>query len=104
MDSYSRRKTQRVTIKQEYRIEGPKSLSRRSTGAGEFERDSQLDCNTKRKKGEVKREATITAGVLRPRYLRTYARPAPVNRAKRARLRLDRGQRFDKEENEYDDG
>ena len=43
----------------------------------------------------VKREATITAGVLRPRYLRTYARPAPVNRAKRARLRLDRGPGFD---------
>ena len=33
----------------------------------------------------VKREATITAG-LRPRSLRTYARPAPVNRAKGARL------------------
>ena len=46
-------------------------------------------------KGGVKREATITAGVLRPRYLRTYARPAPDNRAKGARLRLDRGQRFD---------
>ena len=38
------------------------------------------------KKGS-KREATITAGALCPRYLRTYARPAPVNRAKRARLR-----------------
>ena len=101
MDSYWKRKTQRVTIKQKYRIKGSKSLSQQSTGAGEFERDSQLDCV---KKGEVKREATITAGVLRPRYLRTYARPAPVNRAKRARLRLDRSQRFDKEDTERDVG
>ena len=51
----------------------------------------------------VKREATITAGVLRPRYLRTYARPAPVNRAKGARLGLDRSQRFD-EGNVEDEG
>ena len=46
---------------------------------------------------KVKRGATITAGVLRPRYLKTYARPAPVDRAKGARLRLDRGRRFDRE-------
>ena len=32
---------------------------------------------------------------MRPRYLRTYARTAPVNRAKRARLRLDCGPGFD---------
>ena len=95
MDSYEQRKTQGVTIKQEYRVGGPQSLSQRSTGKGESERDPQLDRNTKRETRGVKREATITAGVLRPRYLRTYARPAPVNRAKGARLRLDRGQRFD---------
>ena len=51
-----------------------------------------------RENGGVKREATITAGVLRPRYLRTYARLAPVNRAKGARLRLDRGPGFDEED------
>ena len=44
-----RERTQRVTIKQEYRIKGSRSMSQRSTGAGEFERDSQLDHNTKRK-------------------------------------------------------
>ena len=76
-------------------IEGPQSLSQRSTGREESNRDSQLDRNTMRDVGGVKREATITAGVLRPRYLRTYARPAPVNRAKEARLRLDRGHGFD---------
>ena len=43
---------------------------------------------------KVKREATITAGVLHPRYLKTYARPAPVNRATGATLRLDRSQRL----------
>ena len=49
-------RTQRVTIKQEYRIKGPRSLSQRSTGAGEFERDSQLDRNTKReqKRGQTR--------------------------------------------------
>ena len=72
----------------------PRSLSQRSTGAGEFDRDPQLDRNTKREK-RVKQEVTITAGVLRPRYLRTYVRPAPVNRAKEARLRLDRDHRND---------
>ena len=51
----------------------------------------------------VKREATITAGVLRPRYLRTYARPAPVNRAKEARLRLDRGHGFDEKEGNHEE-
>ena len=76
-------------------IEGPQSLSQRSTSREESNRDSQLDRNTMREAGGVKREATITAGVLRPRYLRTYARPAPVNRAKEARLRLDRGHGFD---------
>ena len=76
-------------------IEGPQSLSQRSTGREESNRDSQLDRNTMRDAEGVKREATITAGVLRPRYLRTYARPAPVNRAKEARLRLDRGHGFD---------
>ena len=76
-------------------IEGPRSLSQRSTGREESNRDSQLDRNTMRETRRVKREVTITAGVLRPRYLRTYARPAPVNRAKEARLRLDRNRRFD---------
>ena len=98
MDSYGQRKTQRVTIEQEYRIGGPQSLSRQSTGREESNRDSQLDRNTMREAGGVKREATITAGVLRPRYLRTYARPAPVNRAKEARLRLDRGHGFGEED------
>ena len=69
-------------------IEGPQSLSQRSTGREESNRDPQLDRNTMQ-------ETRITAGVLRPRYLRTYARPAPVNRAKEARLRLDRNHRFD---------
>ena len=73
-------------------IEGPQSLSQRSTGREESNRDSQLDNAETR---SVKREVTITAGVLRPRYLRTYARPAPVNRGKEARLRLDRNHRFD---------
>ena len=79
-------------------IEGPQSLSQRSTGREESNRDSQLDRNTMRESGRVKREATITARLLRPRYLRTYARPAPVNRAKEARLRLDRGHGFDEED------
>ena len=57
------KKTQRVTIKQEYQIEGPQSLSRRSTGKEESNRDSQLDRNTMREPRRVKREATITAGV-----------------------------------------
>ena len=76
-------------------IEGPQSLSQRSTGREESNRDSQLDRNTMQETRRVKREVTITAGVLRPRYLRTYARLAPVNRAKEARLRLDRNHRFD---------
>ena len=84
------KKTQRVTIKQEYQIEGPQSLSWRSTSKKESNRDSQLDRNTMLEPRRVKREATITAGVLRPRQLRTYARLTPVNRVKRARLRLDR--------------
>ena len=62
----------------------------------EFNRDSQLDRNTMQETRKVNQEVTITAGVLRPRYLRTYARPAPVNRAKEARLRLDRNHQFDK--------
>ena len=66
-------------------IEGPQSLSQRSTGREESNRDLQLDRNTMQE----------TRRVLRPRYLRTYARPAPVNRAKEARLRLDRNHRFD---------
>ena len=90
------RKTQRVTIKQDYRYGDPQSLSQRSTGKEESNRDPQLDCNAMREARGVKRVATITAGVLRPRCPRTYARPAPVNRAKEARPRLDRGQRFDR--------
>ena len=43
----------------------PRSLSQRSTGAGEFDRDPQLDRNTKREK-RVKQEVTITSRSLAP--------------------------------------
>ena len=43
-------------------IEGPQSLSQRSTGREESNRDSQLDRNTMRETRRVKREVTITAG------------------------------------------
>ena len=98
MDSYKGAKSAKDYYRAGVSIEGPQSLSQRSTGREESNRDSQLDRNTMRETGGVKREATITAGVLRPRYLRTYARPAPVNRAREARLRLDRGHGFDEED------
>ena len=94
MDSYGKRNAKDYYLA-EVSIKGPQSLSRQSTGREESNRHSQLDRNTMREAEGVKQEATITAGVLRPRYLRTYARPAPVNRAKEARLRLDRGHMFD---------
>ena len=96
MDSYDGAKSAKDYYRAGVSIEGPQSLSQQSTGREESNRDSQLDRNTMREKS-VKREATITAGVLRPRNLRTYARPAPVDRAKEARLRLDRGHGFDEE-------
>ena len=47
---------QRVTIKQKYQVEGSRSLSRRSTGKEESNRDSQLDRDTMREPRRVKRD------------------------------------------------
>ena len=81
MDSYGKRRAKDYYLAG-VSIKGPQSLSQRSTGKEESNRDSQLDRNTMQETRRVKQKVTITAGVLRPRYLRTYARPAPVNRAK----------------------
>ena len=94
MDSYSKRKLQRLLSSESINRRSSKPVPTKHRQE-ESNRDSQLDRNTMQETRKVKREVTITAGVLRPRYLRTYARPAPVNRAKEARLRLDRNHRLD---------
>ena len=95
MDSYVKRRMQRLLSSGSIN-RGPSRPVPAKHRQEESNWDSQLDRNTLQEARKVKREVTITAGVLRPRYLRTYARPAPVNRAKEARLRLDRNHRFDK--------
>ena len=90
--SYWKKKTQRVAIKREYRIKGPMSLSQLSTGAGEFERNSQ-DRNTKRE-----RRRSQTRDNYRSRSIAHFG----SSMASRARQPREAGQRGDEEGEEME--
>ena len=104
MDSCKRRERKELLSSRSIASKVPGACPSEAQAQGSLSETHSWTVTQSGSKGGVKREATITAGVLRPRYLKTYARPAPVNRAKRARPRLDRGQRFDEERGEHDCG
>ena len=89
---WKKKKTQRVAIKREYRIKGPMSLSQLSTGAGEFERNSQ-DRNTKRE-----RRRSQTRDNYRSRSIAHFG----SSMASRARQPREAGQRGDEEGEEME--